>query len=103
MLDHVQLKLAAVQDLAEAYAWYEQQRPGLGNEFLEAVRLCLDSAARHPRSNAIARKNVRRALVRRFPYSVYYEASDDAILVRGIFHHARKPASWQKRLRENDP
>jgi plasmid stabilization system protein ParE len=98
MLSLVQLKLSAVEDLAEGYAWYEQQRPGLGDDFLAVVEQCLESIARHPRGNAIATKNVRRAVVRRFPYSIFYEATDHDIVVRAIFHNARKPSRWRKRL-----
>jgi len=35
-------------DLAEAFTWYEQQRPGLGSEFLAEVALVLDSIERSP-------------------------------------------------------
>jgi plasmid stabilization system protein ParE len=101
MLSLVQLRLSAVEDLAEGYAWYEQQRPCLGDDFLAAVEQCLESIARYPRGNAIATKNVRRALVRRFPYSIFYTDTDQEITVRAIFHNARKPSRWRKRLRED--
>lgn len=101
MLSRVRLKLSSVEDLAEGYAWYEQRRTGLGDEFLAAVRQCLVSIERHTRANAIAWKNVRQAFVRRFPYSIFYESSDEEIVVRAIFHNTQKPARWRKRLRED--
>jgi hypothetical protein len=88
--------------LAEAYAWYEGQRPGLGDEYLDAIARCVASIERHPLGNAVVMKNVRQALVRRFPYSVFYVILSDEIVVRGIFHAARNPAAWKRRLRNKD-
>jgi len=69
----VHLKLSAVEDLAEGFAWYEASAPGLGDEFLAAVATFTSNRLpgiydRMP----WAYKNVRRALVQRFPYSVFY-------------------------------
>jgi len=99
MPNRLQLKLSAVEDLAEAYAWYEKQRAGLGDEFLIAVARCLDAIERHPKSNAIALKDVRRGLLKRFPYSVFYHVDGELIIVRAIFHHSRQPSRWKQRLR----
>lgn len=99
MPNRVQLKLSAVEDLAEAYSWYETQRVGLGDQFLNAVAQCLDGIERHPRGNAVVMKDVRRALLKRFPYSVFYRLDENEIIVRAIFHHSRHPARWKRRLR----
>jgi plasmid stabilization system protein ParE len=101
MSEQIRLKLSAVEDLAEAYAWYETRRVGLGEELLTTIKASLESAARHPRSHAVAVQNVRRMLVPKFPYSIFYEEGDRGILVRAIFHNARKPSRWRRRLREN--
>jgi plasmid stabilization system protein ParE len=100
MPSRVQLKLSAAEDLAGAYAWYETQRIGLGDEFLQAVGQCLDTIVQHPRGNAIATKDTRRALVKRFPYSVFYRLAGQEIIVRAIFHHSRDPSRWRRRLRD---
>lgn len=102
MLIPVRLKLAAVEDLAEAYAWYEGQRVGLGEEFLAAIGRSLDSIGRHPLANGTAWKDYRRAQVRPFPYSVFYKVHPGEILVRGIFHNSRSPALWRRRLKHED-
>ena len=41
----------------------------------------------------------RRGLVRRFPYSVFYEYLDDTVVIYGIFHTSRDPEKWRLRLR----
>jgi hypothetical protein len=102
MSSPVRLKLTAARDLAEAYAWYETQRAGLGDELLDEVGKTIDAIARHPLSHAIAVKDTRRALVRRFPYSVFYDVLADGILVRCIFNNVRNPARWRRRLREDN-
>lgn len=56
----------AEADLREAYAWYEEQRPGLGDEFLRAVDDCLAAIRRYPMMHPLVHREARRALARRF-------------------------------------
>ena len=98
----VRVRPSAAADLEEIRDWYEAQRAGLSDEFLEAIDNCLESIARHPLANAIAIKDTRQALVQRFPYSVFYQVTEDAIFIRAVFHNSRKPARWRRRLREED-
>jgi plasmid stabilization system protein ParE len=85
-------------DLAEAYAWYEQRRLGLGEEFLSCVDACIQSVCRLPELHATVHKEYRRALVRRFPYAVFYEYSEGTVTVYSVFHTARDPQKWRQRL-----
>lgn len=87
----------AVADLEEATDWYEARRPGLGGEFLRAVRALFASVAREPGQYPIARSPVRRARVRRFPYVVYFVAEPDSVVVLAVFHGRRDPRVWQSR------
>src|SRR2546427_1246516 len=73
-------------DLAEAFTWYEQQRPGLGSEFLAEVALVLDSIERSPAAHAVIRGQTRRVLVRRFPYAVFYVLDPDVVAVTAVTH-----------------
>lgn len=88
----------AERDLAESYAWYEGQRAGLGEEFLTCVDACIEGIRRHPAMWTVLHESYRRALVRRFPYVVFYEHADDAVIVYGIFHTSRDPNKWRQRL-----
>jgi hypothetical protein len=85
-------------DLDCAYAWYEKQPPGLGEQFLDCVEACPDHIVRNPIIHAMVFENYRRALVRRFPYGVFYEYSGEALTVYGVFHAARDPEKWRQRL-----
>jgi plasmid stabilization system protein ParE len=88
----------AEQDLDEAYAWYERQRAGLGADFLSRVDACIQTILRMPQMYAVVHENYRRALVRRFPYAVFYEYATDAVTIYGIFHTSRDPQKWRRRL-----
>ncbi|MBV5272740.1 MAG: type II toxin-antitoxin system RelE/ParE family toxin [Lamprocystis purpurea] len=86
------------QDIAEAYGWYEGRRCGLGEEFLSCVDARIQAICRMPEINARVHKEYRRALVRRFPYAVFYEYVADTVTVFCIFHTARSPEKWRRRL-----
>ena len=88
----------AEQDLAEAHAWYEQQRAGLGEEFMSCVDACVQSLRRTPKMHQFVYKNYRRGLVRRFPYAVFYDYENKTVTVYCIFHTSRDPAKWKIRL-----
>lgn len=88
----------AEQDVADAYAWYERQRVGLGEEFLSCVDACIQAIRRAPELSAVVHEDYRRALVRRFPYAVFYEFLHGAVTVYCVFHTARDPAKWRERL-----
>jgi plasmid stabilization system protein ParE len=88
----------AEEDIAEAYAWYEGRRTGLGEEFLSCVDACLEGIRRTPEMHAVVHENYRRGLVRRFPYAVFYEYAEDTVTVYGIFHTSRNPDKWRQRL-----
>jgi plasmid stabilization system protein ParE len=78
-------------DLAEAYAWYEKRRAGLGEEFLSAVDACLAGIRRHSEMCALVHETYRRALIRRFPFAIFYEYSEGALTVYSVFHTSRDP------------
>lgn len=89
----------AQQDIAEAYAWYEGRRPGLGEEFLSCVEACAEAIRRAPDMHPVVHESYHRVLVRRFPYSVFYEHTEGAVTVYGVFHTSRDPKKWRQRLR----
>jgi toxin ParE1/3/4 len=81
----------------EAYDWYEGQRPGLGEIFAEHVQRVLDRIAAMPRMHAPVLGDVRKAVVARFPYCVYYREEPACVRVLSVFHTSRDPKIWQSR------
>jgi plasmid stabilization system protein ParE len=97
-MTRVVLEPEAERDITDAYDWYEEQRSGLGERFLASVAESLEQIARAPKANPIVERNVRRKLLRTFPYSVLYRDSDDTLFVVACFHGKRDPAVWRRRL-----
>ncbi|MDO8756630.1 MAG: type II toxin-antitoxin system RelE/ParE family toxin [Elusimicrobiota bacterium] len=90
----LRLRPEAQRELAEALSWYEKQVAGLGADFLFAVDACFQSILRHPQANPVVHKTIRRALLRRFPYEIFYIAGRGRIMVLAVFHAKRDPKHW---------
>jgi plasmid stabilization system protein ParE len=88
---------AARGELIDAQDWYEREATGLGSRFRQAIDALIDRMSDNPRQVPILFKNVRRALLRRFPYSLFFVVEDDALIVIACFHASRDPSHWQKR------
>lgn len=86
------------QDINEAYTWYEERRIGLGEEFLSCVDACVQAICRMPEMYGVVYENYRRALVRRFPYSIFYEYASSIVTIYCVFHNSRNPQKWRERL-----
>jgi len=84
-------------ELADAYAWYEQQVAGLGDDFILAVDAAINSIRRNPLQNPVVYKDIRRTLTRRFPYQIFFIINDMGIVIIAVFHGMRNPAIWQSR------
>lgn len=88
---------AAATEIETAYRWYEKERAGLGFEFLEAVDKLVRTIAENPERSPVIRKDVRRAVLRRFPYSIFYRIVSGHIVVIACFHGKRNPKVWRGR------
>ena len=84
-------------ELIEAQDWYEREAAGLGRRFREAINGLTERMSANPRQFPIVFKNIRRALLRRFPYSLFFVVEDDTLLVIACFHASRDPTQWQRR------
>ncbi|EAW34665.1 type II toxin-antitoxin system RelE/ParE family toxin [Lyngbya sp. PCC 8106] len=84
-------------EINEAYSWYENQQMGLGDQFLNCIDEILNRICLMPESYPVVYRDVRRAVVRRFPYAIYYRIISSRVIVIAVFHGRRDPKSWQKR------
>ena len=94
---HAIVRPAAAADIEDAVSWYEQQRPGLGVEFLEAVDHVLRAIVDNPRLAPVVQRNTRRRLLSRFPYGIYYRVYPDIVVVVACMHGRRDPRRWRSR------
>ncbi len=92
------VRAAAEADVLEAALWYEQRSPGLGTEFLRAVDVTLAEIARMPERFPLVYCESRRALLRRFPYGVFFVAAPDLVSVVAFMHARRDPRRWEERV-----
>jgi plasmid stabilization system protein ParE len=94
----VVLRLEARLEFAEAFDWYERQRPGLGRDLAACVEQAFIRIAQTPELGERVFRHVRRVVVHRFPYSVYYTVEPERIVVIAVFHGRRDPRVWQARI-----
>ena len=89
----------AEDDVQAAFEWYDGQRAGLGQEFLNELTATYDRVRVGPLRYQILRSRTRHALLRRFPYGVFFSVVGDVIVVTTVLHSGRDPAIWQSRRR----
>jgi plasmid stabilization system protein ParE len=87
----------AERDIQSAYDWYESREAGLGEEFLKAVRNKLESIRDLPQSCPIIYRDVRLAVVSRFPYLIFYFVQSTQVSILAMLHHSRNPDTWPRR------
>jgi len=87
----------AEADTKDAYLWYEAQRKGLGESFLLCIEEALSRISRNPLLYSIVHKNVRRVLLHRFPFGVFFIESENHISVLAVLHARRNPDAWKGR------
>ena len=87
----------AATDVRAAFEWYEQQREGLGEEFLAELARAEHKAASTPFSFRIVRRDTRRIMLRRFPYQLFYRVVADVVVVVACFHGRRSPKHLERR------
>jgi plasmid stabilization system protein ParE len=93
----VRFRSEAASDVLLAREWYDAQRPGLGDEFVRALEQVVDLVSNLPEAFPEIGVGVRRALLARFPYAVYYRLDSDIIDVIACLHTRRSPNRWRNR------
>lgn len=93
----------AAEEAAEAAAWYEKERSGLGVEFERAIDAALDLLEQEVVPLTLlpgiaGARGVKRLILRRFPYSLIIVERDAEVFVIAFAHHARRPGYWRGRL-----
>ena len=98
MIDRVIFTPEADGDVAESYKWYESREPGLGEDFPRCIEASIQGIQRHPRMYPMVADEFRRAPIRRFPFEIFYELSEERITVYSVFHCSQDPKKWRDRL-----
>ena len=88
----------AEHDLKEAFSWYEDNRKGLGYDFLLQVDAGINFIKRNPDVHPIEYKGTRKHLIKRFPYKIIYLVEREKIIVLAVIHGKRIPDLMKKRI-----
>jgi toxin ParE1/3/4 len=87
----------AAREVQEAFDWYEEKSEGLGLEFLRAADACMAGIQRSPQASPMMYQEVRRSLLRKFPYALFYIVREERVIVLACFHAKRDPLDWMRR------
>jgi plasmid stabilization system protein ParE len=88
----------AQKEFDEAYDHYEEQKEGLGEDFAKCVQDQIDYLKMNPKIHAKVYKEARRAVVKRFPYCIYYVIEKDRVIIASVFFTGQDPSKWQSRI-----
>jgi plasmid stabilization system protein ParE len=93
----VRVRELARTEIADAFAWYSARSSVAGGRFIDEVEDAIRAIEADPERNPAVRGAVRRILLKRFPYGVYYKIYPTVISVLGVIHGHRHPDVWQHR------
>lgn len=96
----IQFDPAAKEDIAEAVEFYEVASEGLGQRFALTVSKAINRIAENPHLYQRVAEYHRRAVMRNFPYSIFYSVEETArvVLILSVHNDKREPYRWQRRL-----
>src|SRR5688572_5568358 len=94
------LRRAAKRDLEEGRRWYEDRRPGLGQEFVSSVETALALIREFPLIFPKVDSRIRRARTERFPFGIFYLIDGQTIRVIAVLHNARSSVWWRSRVED---
>ena len=86
------LRAEAAADVEEARRWHEARRQGLGDELLEVVGGALEFLETHAESAPVVQRDIRRQLLRRFPYGIFYRVVHGQVVVLACLHVRHDPS-----------
>jgi plasmid stabilization system protein ParE len=96
MIETLIIRPEAEADIKDAFEWYESKQTGLGNNFIEETEMLFQRIEEYPNLFPKVYGKLQRALLHRFPYSVFFRIGGSIATVFGVLHQRRNPAEWQK-------
>ncbi len=88
----------AEEEMYEAAKYYQSQASGLGSDYLSEVEKAVGSIAIAPLTWPKIEGELRRRIVRRFPFGILYYTDVKETVIVAIAHLRRKPGYWKKRV-----
>ena len=94
----IQFYFEAEEEMKAAAHYYNTQKPGLGFKFLDEITAAFNEIQISPTRWVKVSNDIRKFIVRKFPYKIYYEITDKSINILAISHQRQKPDYWKHRL-----
>lgn len=88
----------AQAEFDESYDFYEGRQTGLGEAFAKRIQDVLRRIGNNPKTHAVVFRSLRKAVVTRFPFCIYYREESECVRVLAVFHTSRDPKEWKKRV-----
>ncbi len=88
---------AAEDDILQAFLWYEQQLPNLGDRFEKHISSATLTILENPLKFEIRYGRTRICFLKKFPYGIHFVLNEYEILIVAVFHTSRNPKRWEKR------
>ena len=88
----------AREEMIEAARYYESQAPGLGIDYLSEVERAVASITAFPETWPKLEGDLRRRLVRRFPFGILYFIETEKTIIVAVAHLRRRPGYWKNRI-----
>jgi plasmid stabilization system protein ParE len=95
----IRFRREAEAEAIDALSWYRERSRDLAGEFRKSLDSCLASIQNLPESHPVVYRDIRRALMKRFPYGLFYVKEGELVTVLACFHAKRNPAIWKERVR----
>jgi toxin ParE1/3/4 len=98
----IRLSQEANREYDEAWRYYEEQVPGLGEALREDIQSAMRRIRTWPLSAPVEEGEIRRALLSRFPYKLLYSIESDHLYIIAVAHLHRRPRYWHGNWRNDD-
>lgn len=85
-------------ELIEAAAYYERHVLGLGERFQSEIRRIVDLLVSQPQIGTPVDPDLRKFILTRFPFALYYSITADVLRIEAVAHHSRRPGYWKERI-----
>lgn len=93
----IELSAEAEVDFDNSYEFYFEESPIVADAFFNQINLGFENIKQNPKSFPIAYKDVRKFVIKKFPFVIYYRITETLIQVIAIFHTSRNPKIWDDR------
>jgi toxin ParE1/3/4 len=86
-------------DIMEIRDWYETNKANLGETFIKSFFKSIDNIHENPKLYPDVYKNIRKCIIRNFPYSIFYIIAGKKVVILSCMHFKRNPKTWKSRAK----